>query len=70
MDSRRLTLKVEGRDINVPRVKYVQAKCKQLREFGYTNLTEKEVDSQIDCILQKKPLDVIGKFMEDEVISE
>lgn len=52
----------------VPREKYANAKLKQLQEFGYSNLTMGELQSQIDAIHEGKELDVIGMFMEGEVL--
>lgn len=61
----------DGRSGRVDRVQYVRAKAKQLREFGYDNLTEADVDEQIDALLAGKPLGggltVIGMFMKGEV---
>jgi len=54
--------------IEVTRSVYVEAKTKQLRAFGYTTLTAEHVSEQIDAILNKKPLTVVGMFMEDEVV--
>ncbi len=64
----RILIDVEGSMANVPRKAYVTAKTKQLRAFGYPDLTEKSVDDQITAILEGKELDVIGMFMEREVI--
>jgi hypothetical protein len=67
-----IKVKIEGVTGEVPREKYVKAKCKQLREFGYGNLTPLEVDEQITALLDRKEvgkgLTVIGVFMEEEVI--
>lgn len=51
------------------RLDYVRAKTKQLREFGYSDLTEDHVSEQIDAILLDKDLTVIGFFMKDEIVS-
>lgn len=67
------TLKVnlEGRKGFVDRKDYVRAKTKALQEFGYPALTEKDVDTQIDALIEGKEfgkgLTVIGMFMEGEV---
>ncbi len=68
-----LKVKLEWRgEIEVTRSAYVTAKTKQMREFGYSHVTEKETDEQIDAVLAKKKfgkgLTIIGKFMEGEVI--
>lgn len=49
---------------------YITAKTKSLQEFGYTNLTEKEVSIQLDKILKGEELSVIGMFMEDDIDNE
>ena len=54
----------------IDRDQYVKAKTRQLREFGYNDLTEQQVDEQITKILNGEPLDVIGLMMEDEVIAQ
>lgn len=63
---------IDGKTTTVPRAGYVWAKTKNLREFGYDDLTEREVDAQITAILEGKEmgegLTVIGAFMEDEIV--
>lgn len=54
--------------MEVSRKVYVEAKTKQLRAFGYSTLTAEAVDEQITAILEKKPLTVVGMFMEDEIV--
>jgi hypothetical protein len=68
-----LKVKLDGHPVkSVPRAAYVKAKHKQMVEFGYANLTEAEVDAQVDAVLAGlkfgKGLTVIGKFMEGEVV--
>lgn len=46
---------------------YIKAKTKDLKEFGYYELTENEVSCQVDKILKGGNLSVIGKFMEDDI---
>jgi len=46
---------------------YIDAKTKDLREFGYTNLDQKTVRKQLDLVLAgKPPTDVIGHFIADD----
>lgn len=67
-DEPAIFISVDGRPKKrVSRADYVRAKTRQLREFGYSNLTEDEVNTQITAILDGKLLDVIGMFMKDEV---
>lgn len=67
-----MKFKIDGKSVECDRAAYVKAKTKQLREFGYPSLTEREVNEQIDCLIAGKTLGngltVIGKFMEEEVI--
>lgn len=52
----------------VARKDYVTAKTKQLREFGYEDLSESHVSEQLDKILaDDNDLTVIGMFMKDEI---
>lgn len=58
----------------VDRKKYVHAKWQQMVEFGYTTLTEKTVEEQLDAVLAGKVfgtgLTVIGGFIKQEVVVE
>ena len=60
------TIKLEDGRI-VAKKDYITAKTKALKEFGYTDLTEKEVAEQLDKILKKEELSIIGMFMEDDI---
>lgn len=67
-----LRVQIDDRPITeVPREAYVKAKTKQLREFGYNDLTEEHVNEQVDAVLEGKKfgagLTVIGVFMEGEI---
>lgn len=68
-----LHVKVDGKKLFVPRDAYIKSKTKQLKGFGYSNLTEKEVSDQVDALIAGKKigagLTVIGAFMEDEILS-
>lgn len=63
-----LRVNIDGTKGEVPREKYVAAKTAQLREFGYSDLSEKTVDEELSALLAGKPLTIIGKFMEGEVV--
>jgi len=67
---KRLTITVNGTNVTVDRTKYAEVKLKQLREFGYNDLTMQEVESEIDMVLNKKELTVIGIFMQDEIVEQ
>ncbi len=47
---------------------YVEAKTKILIEFGYIDLKESEVSEQLEKVLKKEKLSVIGLFIEDDII--
>ncbi len=68
----KIAVEIDGKKLIFPREEYVKAKTKQLREFGYTNLTTDEVDKQIDALITGKTfgkgLTVIGGFMQDEIL--
>lgn len=63
-------LRDDEEPIVVKTVAYIKAKTKDLIEFGYTTLTEEDVEVQLNLILtnKKEDLSVIGRFMEDEII--
>ena len=47
---------------------YVKLKTKDLIEFGYVKLTEKEVSDQVDKIMKgDKNLSIIGMFCKDDL---
>lgn len=59
---------INGKIGFVNKKEYIKAKANQLKEFGYSSLTEKEVRLQIDNIIKGNPISIIGMFMKDEVI--
>lgn len=69
-----LRVKIEDREGLVPRKAYVEAKWKQMVEFGYSTLTLEEADAQVSALLEGKKfgdgLTVIGMFMQDEVLGQ
>jgi hypothetical protein len=46
---------------------YISAKTKELQEFGYTDLTEKTVAEQLEKMLKKEKLNVIGMLIEKDL---
>lgn len=56
--------------VSVKTKDYVKAKTRDLIEFGYSTLTEEDVEVQLNLILanRKEDLSVIGRFIEDEII--
>lgn len=63
-----ILIEVDERKKLVLTTAYITAKTKQLKEFGYGNLTEWEVKKQLQNILSDKPRNIIGSMMEDEVV--
>jgi hypothetical protein len=49
------------------KIKYISAKTKELQEFGYTDLTEKTVAEQLEKMLKKEKLNVIGMLIEKDL---
>lgn len=66
-----LIITIDGKRVPCPRKQYVKAKTRQLKKFGYANLTEEEVDQQVTAVLEGKKLTkgltVIGGFMQGEI---
>jgi hypothetical protein len=48
--------------------KYIKKKLRDLREFGYPNLTEDEVRQQLEKVLNDEPINVIGMFIKSDVV--
>lgn len=65
-----LHVNLNGKEGYVTTNQYVVARTKDLREFGYNTLTQKEVEDQVLKILNGEKLNVIGMFMENEIIKE
>jgi len=58
--------------IRVSRQHYIEAKTKDLIEFGYTNLTQEHVKTQLKHVLNgdDTALDVIGRFIKSDEVKE
>ena len=61
----------KAKTIRTPRETYVAAKTKDLRNFGYSGLTEKEVADQLQAVLDGGTLSdgrltIIGSFIEND----
>jgi len=53
------------------RQEYIEAKTKDLQEFGYPNLTQKHVEIQLEYVLMgRMPIDVIGHFIAGDNVRE
>ena len=47
---------------------YVSRKTKDLRQFGYNDLTEEHVKDQLEKVLSNESeLTIIGKFIQDDI---
>jgi hypothetical protein len=47
---------------------YIKAKTLDLIEFGYSGLTEKEVEEQLNKVLKRKEhLSIVGMMIEDDI---
>jgi len=62
-----LQIEIDGKTINISRSRYAAVKLKDLRAFGYSNLTLEEVQSEIDAVIADGKLTVIGMFMQNEI---
>jgi hypothetical protein len=46
---------------------YIITKTKDLIEFGYENLTEKEVELQLNNLIENNKLSIIGLFIQEDI---
>lgn len=66
--SKFIKIDLDGNVREVLKIAYIKAKTKDLQNFGYTTLTEEEVSNQLEKILKGEDLDVIGMFMESDIV--
>ncbi len=53
----------------VLKANYIKLKTLDLIEFGYSNLTEKETEEQVDKILKgDSDLSIIGEFCKEDIL--
>lgn len=64
---RTITIKNDGKQKTVAFDDCVKVMTKMLRDFGYDSLTEETVEHQIEAILQKKKLSVIGIMIQEYI---
>lgn len=62
-----ITINIDGEKKIVPRKAYIKAKTEMLKEFGYSSLTEKEVEKGLQNALAGKANDVISMFIESDL---
>jgi hypothetical protein len=66
-----MKISLNGKTIEVNIGDYVEAKTKDLIAFGYSTLTEESVLNSVRRILNKEKLvDVIDRFVEDDIVLE
>ncbi len=58
-----IKIDIDGNKKCVDLKQFITAQTKTLVEFGYTKLTEKEVEDQINCFAEGKQTTVIGEFI-------
>lgn len=66
-------IEFESNDITIraTRQQYIEAKTKDLQEFGYPHLTQAHVETQLEYVLTgRRPLDIIGSFIESDSVKE
>lgn len=69
MDNEKIKLDLDGRIVSVTKEQYIKAKTKDLKNFGYESLTEKEVGDQLSKVLASdKNLSIIGMFIEKDIV--
>ena len=56
-----------GNKAEVSKSAYITAKWKDLKAFGYTSLTRKNVVQELDNLLNNQPVTVIGEFMRGDL---
>ncbi len=66
-----ITIKINYEPKKVCVMDYVTAKTKDLKEFGYTDLTEKQVLNSVWRIVNnEKTKDVIDHFIKDDIVTD
>lgn len=63
-----IKIDLNGRTVRVEKERYIAAKTKDLREFGYEGLGTEEVADQLEKVLAGEELNVIGMFIEKDII--
>lgn len=68
-----IRIRLDDGEKKVSKEDYIEAKTKQLVEFGYGNLQEAHVEAQLELVLAGKTsmregLTIIGMFIKQEVV--
>lgn len=64
----KIKIDLDGRIISVDKEIYIIAKTKDLIEFGYKNLSESEVESQLDKVIKGEEINIIGMFIQKDIV--
>lgn len=64
----KIKVDLDGKILTVTKEQYIKAKTKDLREFGYVNLTEEDVSNQVENVINGEELNVIGMFIEKDIV--
>ncbi len=65
-----IKIDLDGKIVTVSKQDYIKAKTGDLRNYGYETLTEEEVSMQLDRILKGEELNVIGMFIEKDIVKQ
>ncbi|HUS48585.1 MAG TPA: hypothetical protein VMZ91_00330 [Candidatus Paceibacterota bacterium] len=65
-----IKIKINEKEVLVDKEDYIVARTKDLKEFGYSSITEDDVRLQLDKIFKGEVLSVIGLFIEDDIIKK
>jgi len=63
-----IKIKINDKEVLVDKEDYIVARTKDLKEFGYSSITENDVRSQLEKVFKGEVLSVIGLFIEDDII--
>lgn len=63
-------IEVDGRKKEVTKKHYIEAKTKQLYEFGYTSLTIEATAAALEKALAGKADDVISMFIDSDLMKD
>lgn len=64
-----IIIKVDDKTKTVDTDAYIKAKTKQMQEFGFQTVTEETISKQLENVLTGKELDIIGMFIESDIIT-
>ena len=65
-----VNLTIDGETRQVLKRDYIRAKTRDLKEYGYASLTEKDVEEQLEKVLANEELTVIGMFIQKDILKK